>query len=52
MDLDFTWGRAAEVALVGFGGVFTILIILSITVRITSRVVRLFEKKPVSEKDK
>jgi len=51
MDLDFTWGRAVEVALVGFCGVFIILIILSITINITSRVVRLLEKKPASEKD-
>ena len=45
------WGRAIEVALVGFIGVFTILIILSVTISITSRVVRLFEKKPANEKD-
>lgn len=49
--MDFSWGRATEVALVGFGGVFTILVILSITVTITSRLVRLFSPKPVSEKD-
>jgi len=51
MDLDFTWGRAIEVALVGFFGVFTILSILLITVSITSRVVRLLEKKPEGEKE-
>jgi len=49
--MDFTWGRATEVALVGFIGVFTILLILSLTVSITSKVVRLLEKKPESEKD-
>jgi len=49
--MDFSWGRAVEVALVGFIGVFTILLILAITVNITSRVVRLIEKKPENEKE-
>lgn len=49
--MDFTWGRAVEVALVGFIGVFAILLILSITISITSRVVRLIEKKPESENE-
>ena len=43
--MDFTWGRAAEVAMVGFGGVFTILIILSITVNITSKIVQIIREK-------
>jgi len=48
--MDFSWGRAVQVALIGFGGVFVILIIISISVTITSFLVRLFRQKPVVEK--
>ena len=50
--MDFSWVRAVEIALVGFSGVFVILIILSIIINITSRVARLIEKKPENEKDR
>ncbi len=44
--MDFSWGHAAQIALIGFSGVFIILIILLISVNITSRLVRLFQPKP------
>lgn len=47
--MDFSWGRAAQVALMGFGGVFIILIILSISVWVTSKVTRLISPKSVKE---
>jgi len=50
MDID--WGRAGQVALVGFSGVFIILAILSISVSITARLVRRFAPKPAEEKKK
>jgi Na+-transporting methylmalonyl-CoA/oxaloacetate decarboxylase gamma subunit len=50
MGID--WGQAGITALIGFVGVFVILFILSICVGITSKLVRVFEHKPVEEKKK
>jgi Na+-transporting methylmalonyl-CoA/oxaloacetate decarboxylase gamma subunit len=50
--VDIDWGQAVRIALVGFFGVFIILLILSICVGLTSKLTRLFERKPVEAKKK
>lgn len=48
--MDFSWARAFEVALVGFVGVFVILLILAIVVGITGKIIPLIEGKISKEK--
>ena len=48
--MDFSWGRAAEVALVGFLGVFVILTILMVGVTLISAVTRRFNGAPPEDK--
>jgi hypothetical protein len=48
MDID--WGQAVRIAFVGFFGVLSILGILAIFVGLSSKMARLFERKPVTEK--
>ena len=47
--MEFSWGHAAQVALVGFAGVFAILTILQIGVSITNKLVKWFGPKPGTE---
>lgn len=48
--MDFSWIHATQVALIGFAGVFIILIILMLGVMITGKVVQWFSPKPAQEK--
>lgn len=48
--MSFSWGEALRVALVGFSGVFVILTILWLSLKITAAVVRRLPQKPPVEK--
>jgi len=53
--MDFTWGHAIQVALIGFCGVFVILFVLQVSLVITNKLVRRFvpkQEKEKREKDK
>lgn len=50
--MEFSWGEAIRVALIGFLGVFIILIILELSLGITSSLVRKFGPKSTEEKEK
>ena len=47
--MDFSWSEAIRIALVGFIGVFTILLILALSLSIISILVRKFETKVEQE---
>lgn len=49
--MEFSWGEAARIALVGFVGVFVILFILELSLGVTSTLVRKFGPKTPDEKE-
>lgn len=49
--MEFSWGEAARIALVGFSGVFIILFILQLSLKFTSTIVRKFGPKSSGEKE-
>jgi Na+-transporting methylmalonyl-CoA/oxaloacetate decarboxylase gamma subunit len=48
----FNWSDAGRIALIGFFGVFIILLILDLSLGIISTLVRKFGSKPTEEKEK
>lgn len=49
--MEFSWGEAVRIALVGFTGVFIILFILELSLGITSTLVRKFGPKSTDGKE-
>ena len=47
--MEFSWGEAVRIALVGFLGVFIILFILQLSLGVTSTIVRKYGPKPSDE---